>query len=162
MSVLPPLRRDSPMSIEHIAPANQFHYQIPIVPSKSPTMTAAQSPLTAVVMAMATSKSAHLMTDTLCPVCILSSWLLVCLSFISGTRSHVFKWANRQSCVYTYGTSAQVHQVRGLGPDYNHTHLLGITMQTNQLSTNTMTTPQPTLNPQPCEDPLSFELLNLL
>ena len=50
----------------------------------------------------------------------------------------------------------------GLGPDYDHTHLLGITMQTNQLSTNTMTTPQPTPNPQPREDPLSFELLNLL
>ena len=51
---------------------------------------------------------------------------------------------------------------QGLGPDYNHTHLLSIIMQTNQLSTNIMTTTQPTLNPQPCEDPLSFELLNLL
>ena len=47
MSVLlPPLGRDSQMSIEHIVPANStLKIPIQILPSKAPTMTAAQSPL---------------------------------------------------------------------------------------------------------------------
>ena len=77
------------MSIKHIALQTKTALKILIIPSKAPTMTAAQSLLTVVVtaMAMATLKCTPLTMDTLLPVRILSSWLLVRFSFISGTLS---------------------------------------------------------------------------
>ena len=90
MSVLPPLLgQDSPMSIERITLQTKPTLQILIIPSKAPTMTTAQSLLMVVVtvMAMPTLKCTPLTMDTLLPVHVLSSWLLVHFSFILGTLS---------------------------------------------------------------------------
>ena len=112
MAVLPPTPgRDSPMSIEHIAPENQYHSQ-----NASNPLQSAHNDRCSIAtdgggdgdgnVEMRPLDDRH-PPSSACTLFLALSLLL----FRFGYPIPVFEWANGRGCVYAYGTSAQVHQV---------------------------------------------------